>query len=123
MSSPTMSSKEAASTHDVCLLYKTVGGVDMPPQEDHITNLLHQRFRTDNPYTRLSSSTLVVVNPLKTLANLNDASAGDYQASEYTDTSGDEPNGGPMQPHLYELAARVYLLMRRRKESQAVIFR
>ena len=118
-----MTSKEASSTHDLSLLYKSAGGVDIPPQEDQITTLLHQRFRTDNPYTRLSSSTLVVVNPLKTLANLNDASAGDYKDSEYTDTSGDEPQGGPMQPHLYELAARVYLVMRRRKESQAVVFR
>jgi chitin synthase len=119
----TMTSKEAASLHNLSDLFQSAGGVELPPSDEQITTLLHQRFRTDNPYTRIASSTLLVVNPLKTLANLNDASAGDYHATEYTDTSGDELPGGPMQPHLYELAARVYLLMRRRKESQAVVFR
>jgi len=118
-----LSSKEAASTHDVTLLIKSQGGATLFPSDDLLLSLLHQRFRSDLPYTRLSSSTLLVVNPLKTLANLNDASARDYKESEYVDTTGDEPPGGPMQPHLYELAARVYLLMRRRKESQAVVFR
>lgn len=119
----TLSSKEASAIHDIQLLVKSEGGATLFPSDDLILNLLQQRFRSDLPYTRLGSSTLVVVNPLKTLANLNDASAKDYVESEYTDTSGEEGPRGPMQPHMYELAARVYLLMRRRKESQAVIFR
>jgi hypothetical protein len=119
----TMSSKEATSIHDVQQLTKLEAGATIYPSDDALLSLLQQRFRSDLPYTRLGSSTLVVVNPLKKLGNLSDASARDYVESEYTDTSGEEGPRGPKQPHLYELAARVYLLMRRRKESQAVIFR
>ncbi|KAF9021265.1 hypothetical protein BDZ89DRAFT_1138104 [Hymenopellis radicata] len=60
---------------------------------------------------------LVVVNPYyKALAN--------FSAKEYKDTSlpmVDTPK--PLQAHLYELAARMYLTMRRRNENQALLSR
>lgn len=112
----TLSAKEAAAIHDFHQLTKSAGGATLYPSDDALLALVQSRFRSDLPYTRLGSSTLVVVNPLKTLANLNDASARDYIESEYTDTSGEEGPRGPMQPHVYELAARVYLLMRRTKQ-------
>ena len=67
---------------------------------------------------------LVVVNPLKTLANVNDISAKEYEERCYKDTS--VPTAGSpkaLQPHLFELAAKVYLMMRQRGQSQAVLFR
>ena len=72
----------------------------------------------------IGSTQLVAVNPYKTLANVNDVSAKDYEERSYKDTSlpmVDSPQ--PLQPHLYDLAARVYLLMRRSNESQGVITR
>jgi chitin synthase len=82
------------------------------------------RFRADLPYTRIRTFNLFVVNPYKTLANVNDVSAKEYEERSHKDTSLpmlDSPR--PLQPHLYDLAARVYLLMCRRNESQAVVTR
>ena len=65
---------------------------------------------------------LIYIIPYETLANVNDVSAKEYKERSYKDTSLhmlDSPR--PLQPHLYDLAARVYLLMRRRNESQAVV--
>jgi chitin synthase len=67
---------------------------------------------------------LLVVNPYKALANVNDVSAKEYEERSYKVISLpmlDSPR--PLQPHLYDVAARVYLLMRRRNESQAVVSR
>ena len=81
-------------------------------------------FEQTLPYTNIGTSNLVAVNPYKALANLNDASAKEYEDRSYKDTSlpaADSPC--PLQPHLYDLAAKVYLLMRRRCESQVLIAR
>lgn len=94
------------------------------PTDEHILSALHARFRADLPYTRIGTSNLVVVNPYKTLASVNDASAREYEERCYKDTSlplVDSPK--PLQPHVYELAAKIYLLMRRREESQSIITR
>ncbi|KAG9316831.1 P-loop containing nucleoside triphosphate hydrolase protein [Chiua virens] len=54
----------------------------------------------------------------------NDASAKEYEERCYKDTRlGLADSQRPPQPHLYEQAAKIYLLMRRRVESQAVIAR
>jgi len=66
----------------------------------------------------------LVVNPYKTLANVNNVSAKEYEERCYMDTFLPMLDSHrPLQPHLYNLAARVYLLMRRRNESQAVVTR
>ncbi|KAE9387334.1 P-loop containing nucleoside triphosphate hydrolase protein [Gymnopus androsaceus JB14] len=65
-----------------------------------------------------------MLNPYKTLANVNNASAKEYKERSYKDTSlpmVDSPK--PLQPHIYDLAARVYLVMWRRIESQALLAR
>ncbi|KAJ7233069.1 glycosyltransferase family 2 protein [Mycena rebaudengoi] len=84
----------------------------------------YSRFRADLPYTRIGSTHLLVVNPLKTLASVNDASAREYEECCYKDTSLpaiDSPK--PLQPHVYDMACRIYLLMRRRNEAQFVVAR
>lgn len=94
------------------------------PSLDTILAVLNARFRADLPYTRIGASNLIIVNPYKSLANTNDASANEYQDRCFKDTSipiADSPR--PLQPHLYELAAQTYLLMRRLNQSQSIIAR
>jgi chitin synthase len=93
--------------------------------------------------------TLIVVNPLKSLGNLSDLNAKDYVDKfvdpSYASSSGSNGNGkkkgkgkagkgegegsrtahlvGTEQPHLYDLAGKVWLLMQRRREDQAIVFR
>jgi chitin synthase len=92
------------------------------PTDDAILQVLQASFRVDRPYFRINTSHLVVVNPYKSLANTNDNTAKEYEERCYKDTS--SPSGSsqpPLPPHLYDLAARAYLLMRRRGESHAII--
>ncbi|KAI0774709.1 chitin synthase [Trametes elegans] len=93
------------------------------PSDDTILSVLQARFRADLPYTRIGAANLVVVNPYKTLANVNDVAAKEYEEKCYKDTSFPLPGAAQLPPHLYDFAARVYLLMRRRMESQSVILR
>ncbi|EJD01749.1 chitin synthase [Fomitiporia mediterranea MF3/22] len=119
-----MSSSPAVSSGDLTDLISSTGSTTIYPNDDAVLNVLQTRFRADLPYSHIGASNLVVVNPLKTLANLNEASAKDYEERCFKDTS--VPTAGSPkapQPHLYGLAAKVYLLMRQRKQSQAVVFR
>ncbi|KAF9477858.1 chitin synthase [Pholiota conissans] len=115
---------QAIASGDLIDLVSSSGAATIYPSDDTILAVLQARFRADLPYTRIGSTNLVCVNPYKTLANVNDVSAKDYEDQSYRDTSlpmVDSPR--PLQPHLYDLAARVYLLMQRRRESQSVITR
>ena len=91
------------------------------PSEDAIVDVLQARFRREMPWTWIRDSILLSINPFKVLENVNDASKRQYQQL-YTDVSPDE-SSPTLQPHVYELAVRIYLSMRRRQESQSVIFR
>lgn len=117
-------STQAISSGDLVDLVSSSGSATIYPSDDALLAVLQARFRADLPYTRIGTTNLVVVNPYKTLANVNDVSAKEYEERCYKDTSlpmVDSPK--PLQPHLYSLAANVYLLMRRRNESQALITR
>ncbi|KAG8898841.1 hypothetical protein FRB99_007125 [Tulasnella sp. 403] len=114
------SSKDSTAVHDLTDLIKSSGSTTVYPTDDALLSLLHARFRYDLPYTRVSSSGLVVINPLKSLANTNDSSSADYEEKTYRDLT-DSQHG--LQPHLYELASRAYLLMRRTSQPQSVVFR
>lgn len=94
---------------------------DISASQEAITQLLQSRFKADQPYTQLGDHRLIVVNPLKPLDLLNDATLEAYGQHGYKDISPDQfimP-----EPHVYEMATRVYSLMRRRGENQAVILR
>jgi chitin synthase len=110
------------------------------PSDDTILSTLQSRSRSDLPYTYLGAKTLILVNPLRTLGNLSDSSALDY-VGKYTQgvsstavlpggKKGGKGKGkedglvlGVEQPHVYDLAGRVWTMMRRRREHQAVVFR
>ncbi|KAJ7114120.1 chitin synthase [Mycena epipterygia] len=117
-------STPAMASGDLLDLVSSSGAATIYPNDDAVLSVLHSRFRADLPYTRIGATHLLVVNPLKTLASVNDASAREYEERCYKDTSLpaiDSPK--PLQPHVYELACRIYLLMRRRAESQLVVAR
>src|SRR5882724_7633107 len=105
--------REAISSGDLTdLVVSSSTSTTVYPSDDTILSVLQARFRADLPYTRIGASTLIVINPLKVLANLNDASAREYDERNYRDTSmptADAPKA--FQPHLYALAASVYLTM------------
>lgn len=115
---------QAVSSGELTDLVSSSTHATVHPTDDSIMAVLTARFRADLPYTRLGSTNLVVVNPYKTLANVNDANAKEYEERCYKDTKlGLADSRRPPQPHLYEQAAKIYLLMRRRNESQAVVTR
>ncbi|EPB90148.1 hypothetical protein HMPREF1544_02982 [Mucor circinelloides 1006PhL] len=87
--------------------------------QEAIVRLLQSRFKVDQPYTQLGDHRLVVVNPFKPLDLLNDATLQAYGQHGYKGISPDR--FAPPEPHVYDMATRVYLLMRRRSENQAVI--
>ncbi|KAJ7860378.1 glycosyltransferase family 2 protein [Mycena olivaceomarginata] len=119
-----MSTPAALASGDLLDLVSSSGAATIYPNDDAVLGVLHSRFRADLPYTRIGSTHLLVVNPLKSLASVNDASAKEYEERCYKDTSLpaiDSPK--PLQPHVYELACRIYLLMRRRTEPQLVVAR
>ncbi|RUS12591.1 hypothetical protein BC937DRAFT_87461 [Endogone sp. FLAS-F59071] len=105
---------------DLTYLITNTSGSIASPSEDAITGALQQRFKRDLPYTRIGASTLVVVNPYKILEQLNDAALNEYADVYYRNTSGQKKN---LQPHIYEMAARVYFHMRRTGENQSVVLR
>ena len=114
----------AISSGDLVDLVSSSGSATIYPSDDAILAVLQARFLADLPYTTIGTSNLLVVNPYKTLVNVNDVSAKEYEDHSYKDTSLpmlDSPR--PLQLHLYDLPARVYLLMHRRNKSQAVVTR
>jgi chitin synthase len=114
----------AASSGDLLDLVSSSQHTTIYPTDDAILSLLQSRFRNDLPYTRIGSTHLVVVNPYKVLGNVNEASAKEYEERCYKDTSGGGEGGArPLQPHLYDVACKMYLLMRRKREAQAVVAR
>ena len=109
---------------DSCFLgpISSSGSATIYPSDNAILAVLQARFHADLPYTRIGCTNLLVVNPYKVLANVNNVSAKEYEERSYKDTSLpmlDSP--WPLQPHLHNLAAQVYLLMCHRNESQAVV--
>ncbi|KAA1466721.1 hypothetical protein DENSPDRAFT_831600 [Dentipellis sp. KUC8613] len=118
------SAPPAVSSGDLVDLVSSSGSATVYPTDDTILAVLQARFRSDYPYTRINASHLVVVNPYKALANTNENSAREYEERCYKDTTLPLPGSSqPLPPHLYDIAAKAYLLMRRRNQSQSVVFR
>ncbi|KAG1375353.1 hypothetical protein G6F61_008545 [Rhizopus arrhizus] len=97
-----------------CLL----GSSSSPPSEDNIAHLIQSRFKRNQPYTRLGHSTLIVVNPYQPLEILNDVTLNTYADIGYRNVA---ENKIFMQPHVYDLATRVYFHMRRTGEDQSIV--
>ena len=118
------STSPTVSSGDLTDLIASSASTTVYPTDDTILSVLQARFRADLPYTRIGSSNLVVVNPLKVLANVNEVNAKEYEERCFRDTSVPTANSPkPLQPHLYDVAAKAFLLMRQRTQPQVVIFR
>jgi chitin synthase len=102
-----------ASKPDICRLPN--------PTDDSIISALHMRFKRDLPYTRIGAHHLIVVNTYKAVESLNDASLTQYAATVYRDL--ETTNQPQLQPHIYDLAARVYYQLRRASEDQSIVLR
>ncbi|GAA5863445.1 hypothetical protein JCM1840_007531 [Sporobolomyces johnsonii] len=90
------------------------------PSVDALVQLLSQRLRQDLHSSYIGDSNLVVVNPLQVGADQSEASKAEYEDRAYRIRQG---NGGEhVVPHAYDLACRVYLMMRRTGETQSVVF-
>lgn len=133
MAATAFSAAEAGRIHtltDLITSPPTAGSTTSPgpartiyPNDDTITALLAARSRSEHPYVRLSNSgtDYVVVNPLRVLGCLNEESRKGYER-EIQGTDSEQREGLGLQPSVYELAGRVWLLMSRRKETQAVVY-
>ncbi|KAI8084779.1 chitin synthase [Halteromyces radiatus] len=97
-----------------CLLTNST----QPPSEDNIVNLLQTRYKRNQPYTQLGHFNLIVLNPYQPLDILNDATLQSYADYGYRNISGQKPF---MQPHIYDMATRIYFHMRRTGEDQTII--
>ncbi len=120
---------------DLTSLVSSNASATVYPSDDAVLAQLQARFRADQPYTRLSGSALVAVNPMRMLASLNEASAEDYKVKTYAAArwwdqqqqgQGEGAKGSSpddvLPPHPYEFAARVYHSMRRTQRSQAILY-
>jgi hypothetical protein len=109
---------------DLVDLVSSSGSATIYPFDDVILAVLQAYFHADLPYTRTDSTKLLIINPYKTLANVNDLSAKEYKEHSYEDTSPLVLNSPSLlQPNLYDVAARVYLLMHHRNKFQASVTR
>ncbi len=100
--------------------------------EDTILATLRERFLSLNPYTSLSSTALVSVNPHKYLSINGDASLQDYVAEYYKSAVDDEvlreERGSGLakerlNPHIFRLALGAYYNMKRTKQDQIVVLK
>ena len=87
--------------------------------DDIIVSCLRERFLTDNIYTALNSSALVVVNPHKYVPSNADSVLFKY-AAEYRNTSDQKTS---LPPHIFQLANNAYCHMRRTTQDQCVLLR
>ncbi|KAI0337964.1 glycosyltransferase family 2 protein [Trametopsis cervina] len=121
---PPSSQSQAIQSGDLVDLVSSSTSATVHPSDDTVLSVLQARFRQDLSYSRIGATNYIVVNPYKTLSNVNDLSAREYEERSYKDTSLPLPGAPPpLPPHIYDLAGRMYLVMRRRNESQSVIFR
>lgn len=113
----------AGITNLTQLITDTATSTIHQPSPDLVVNTLAARFRLTDciASTYLGDSILVVLNPQRALADTNLASQAEYEdrAAKVRQGAG----GDNVQPHAYELACRVYLMMKRTGETQSVVYR
>lgn len=82
---------------------------------------------TSQPYTAVSDSALVSMNPLTSLPVNSDAALHDY-IKEYFQSAGDDVVGQPggkeaLGPHIFRTSLNAYYNMRRTGQDQIILMR
>ena len=100
--------------------------------EDTILATLRERYLASNPYTSISSTSLVSVNPHTYLPTNGDASLQDYVAEYYRSAVDDEVpreergsglSKERLSPHMFRMALGAYCNMKRTRQDQIVLLR
>lgn len=86
--------------------------------DEAVLSYLRDRFLEDQIYTRLGTSSLVALNPLKYLPANSDKVLHDY-ALEYRQTD----NSTRLPPHIFQIAADAYYYMRRSSKDNNIILK
>lgn len=87
---------------------------------DTIFSVLRDRFYSGLPYTALSDSILISVNPYASSGNRNsDDSLREY-TREYRETN-KQLRGAPLPPHIFAHACNAYFYMRRTGQDQSLL--
>ncbi|KAJ3056155.1 hypothetical protein HK097_007879 [Rhizophlyctis rosea] len=108
-----MSSRKSSSAEnkeDLVLLGST-------REEDIITNI-RDRYARNQVFTRIGATTVLAVNPVKTLESFSDNTSNEY-AKWAKDTSEDKQ---PLPAHIFDLAASAFNHMLRNQQDQSIIF-
>lgn len=90
------------------------------PSSDAVVQAISARYRQDHTASWIGDSTLVSLNPNQVLPDDSDASQAEYEARSYLVAA---PGAPAVQPHAFDLATRVYLVMRRTAQTQSIIHR
>ncbi|KAJ3307568.1 hypothetical protein HDU76_004534, partial [Blyttiomyces sp. JEL0837] len=99
-----------SSVEDLILLPKPVG-------DESIVSTLKERYAQGQIFTRVGSSTMVVVNPVHNVATTSDETSRQY-AEWAQDTSSDKV---PLPAHVFDFAASVFYHMLREQQDQSII--
>ena len=87
---------------------------------DTIFSVLRDRFYSGLPYTALSDSILISVNPYASTGNRNsDDSLREY-TREYRETN-KQIRGAPLPPHIFAQACNAYFYMQRTGQDQSLL--
>ncbi|KAJ3039984.1 hypothetical protein HDV00_011539 [Rhizophlyctis rosea] len=86
-------------------------------QEDIITNI-RERYARNQVFTRIGATTILAVNPVKTLESFSDSTSNQY-AEWNKDTSEDKQ---PLPAHIFDLAASAFNHMLRNQQDQSIVF-
>ncbi|ORY03392.1 hypothetical protein K493DRAFT_383515 [Basidiobolus meristosporus CBS 931.73] len=108
--SATETSPESPYTLDLTLLENI--------SDDIVVESLKHQYELKAPYIRINSSILVSVNPSQQLDIYADENAQKYVEACYRNTTGNAQN---LPCHIYELAAKAYLHLRRTGQDQTVL--
>ena len=87
---------------------------------DTIFQVLRDRFLSGLPYTDLSDSIIVSVNPFASSGNRNSDDALREYTKHYRTTS-EAVKRRPLPPHIFATACNAYFYMRRTGQDQSIL--
>ncbi|GAK64779.1 glycosyltransferase family 2 protein [Moesziomyces antarcticus] len=87
---------------------------------DTIFSVLRDRFYSGLPYTALSDSILVSVNPYASSGNRNSDDSLRQYTRDYRETN-KQLRGAPLPPHIFAHACNAYFYMRRTGQDQSLL--